>query len=35
MLGTKQAEIKVMFKNLEADRIHDLDEKMLAAGLPL
>jgi hypothetical protein len=36
MLGTKQAEIKAMFKqNLEADRARDLKEKMLAAGLPV
>jgi hypothetical protein len=36
MLGTKQAEIKVMFKqNLEAGRARDLTEKMLAAGLPV
>ncbi|MGO9849914.1 MAG: ExeA family protein [Methylocella sp.] len=36
MLGTKQVEIKAMFKhNLEADRARDLKEKMLAAGLPV
>ena len=36
MLGTKQVEIKAMFKhNVEADRARDLKEKMLAAGLPV
>jgi len=36
MGGTKQAEIKAMFKhNLEPDRARDLKEKMWAAELPV